>query len=63
MILVTITCYTEERVDLTVFSPVCLPGFGETFFNHDGLVYGEQTNVEKDLLAPSGALIAIPTYY
>ena len=49
MILVTITCYTEERVDLNVFSPACLPGIGETFVNHDGLVYGEQTNVGKDL--------------
>ena len=47
MILVTITCYTEERVDLSVFSPACLPGIGETFVNHDGLVYGEQ--VEKVL--------------
>ena len=49
MILVTITCYTEERVDLTVFIPACLPSIGETFVNHDGLVYGEQTNVEKVL--------------
>ena len=49
MILVIITCYAEDRVDLNVFSPVCLPGIGETFVNHDGLVYGEQTNVEKDL--------------
>ena len=49
MILVTITCYTEERVDLSVFIPACLPGIGETFVNQEGLVYGEQTNVEKVL--------------
>ena len=47
VILVIITCYTEERVDLSVFSPVCLPSIGETFVNQEGLVYGEQTNVEK----------------
>ena len=63
VILVIITCYTEERVDLSVFSPACLPSTGETFVNQEGLVFGEQTNVEKVLLAPSGALIAIPTYY
>ena len=49
VILVTITCYTEERVDLTVFIPACLPSFGETFVNQEGLVYGEQANVEKVL--------------
>ena len=49
VILVIITCYTEERVDLNVFSPACLPNFGETFVNQEGLVYGEQTNVEKVL--------------
>ena len=49
MILVIITCYAEERVDLSVFSPACLPGNGETFVNQNGLVYGEQDIVEKVL--------------
>ena len=33
---------TEERVDLSVFSPVCLPDVGEAFVDHDGHVYGKQ---------------------
>ena len=33
---------TEERVDLSVFSPVCLPDIGESFVDQNGHVYGEQ---------------------
>ena len=33
---------TEERVDLSVFSPVCLPGLGESFVEKNGHVYGKQ---------------------
>ena len=33
---------TEERVDLSVFSPVCLPGIGESFVDQNGTVYGKQ---------------------
>ena len=34
--------FAEERVDLSVFSPVCLPDFGESFLGQNGSVYGEQ---------------------
>ena len=33
---------TEERVDLSVFSPACLPDIGESFVDQIGTVYGEQ---------------------
>ena len=33
---------TEERVDLSVFSPACLPDVGESFVDQNGTVYGEQ---------------------
>ena len=33
---------TEERVDLSVFSPACLPDVGESFVDQNGHVYGEQ---------------------
>ena len=33
---------TEEIVDLSVFSPLCLPGLGESFVGQNGHVYGEQ---------------------
>ena len=34
--------FAEERVDLSVFSPVCLPNIGESFLGQIGIVYGEQ---------------------
>ena len=34
--------FSEERVDLSVFSPVCLPSNGADFIGQDGFVYGEQ---------------------
>ena len=37
--------FTEERVDLSVFSPVCLPGKGESFLGEDGFVFGEQQSI------------------
>ena len=33
--------FTEERVDLSVVSPACLPDIGESFLGQDGHVYGE----------------------
>ena len=33
---------TEEIVDLSVFRPLCLPDFGESFVGQSGSVYGEQ---------------------
>ena len=33
--------FAEERADLSVFSPVCLPDIGESFLGQDGHVYGE----------------------
>ena len=39
---------TEDRVDLSAFSPACLPGIGESFFNKKGHVYGEQHLCIKD---------------
>ena len=33
--------FAEERVDLSVFSPVCLPNIGESFLGQNGSVYGE----------------------
>ena len=33
--------FSDERVDLSIFSPVCIPDFGESFLNQDGHVYGE----------------------
>ena len=33
--------FTEERVDLSVVSPACLPDIGESSLGQDGHVYGE----------------------
>ena len=33
---------TEEIVDLSVFRPLCLPDFGESFVDQQGFVYGGQ---------------------
>ena len=33
--------FTEERVDLSVFRPACLPGAGEDLVGQEGHVYGE----------------------
>ena len=33
--------FTEDRVDLSVFSPVCLPDKGASFVDQKGHVYGE----------------------
>ena len=33
---------TEERVDLSVFSPACLPNIGGDFVGQEGHIYGEQ---------------------
>ena len=35
-------CNTDDRVDLSVFSPACLPGVGESFVDQNGHVYGNQ---------------------
>ena len=32
---------TEERADLSVFSPACLPDIGESFLGQNGHVYGK----------------------
>ena len=40
---------TEERVDLSVFSPACLPDAGENFVDQNGHVYGEQHQPMKKL--------------
>ena len=40
---------TEERVDLAVFSPACLPDLGESFVDQNGTVYGEQRQPMKTL--------------
>ena len=46
---------SEERVDLSVFSPVCLPGIDESFVDQNGTVYGKQRQpmqmLNPDLLA------------
>ena len=34
--------FPEDRVDLSVFSPVCLPSNSANFIGHDGFVFGEQ---------------------
>ena len=39
--------FAEERADLSVFSPVCLPGIGESFLGQNGIVYGEQDQTIK----------------
>ena len=41
---------TEEIVDLSVFSPLCLPGLGENFVGQNGHVYGEQLHENNVLL-------------
>ena len=33
--------YSEERVDLSVFRPACLPSSGASLVGQDGHVYGE----------------------
>ena len=33
---------TEERVDLSAFSPACLPGLRQSFNDQSGYVYGEK---------------------
>ena len=43
---------TDSRVDLSVFSPVCLPDVGEGFVNQDGHVYGEQFSDMAGLPCP-----------
>ena len=40
---------TEERVDLSVFIPACLPDLGESFVGQNGTVYGEQRQPVKTL--------------
>ena len=42
--------FAEERVDLSVFSPVCLPNIGESFLGQNGNVYGEQHQAMKVFL-------------
>ena len=34
--------YSEERVDLSVFSPACFPSSGASFVGQEGHVYGEK---------------------
>ena len=34
--------FSEERVDLSVFSPACLPSSGASFVGQEGHVYGEK---------------------
>ena len=34
--------FPEDRVDLSVFSPVCLPSNSANFIGQDGFVFGEQ---------------------
>ena len=34
--------FPEERVDLSVFGPACLPKLGESYVDHSGYVYGKQ---------------------
>ena len=34
--------FSEERVNLALFSPACLPENGESFVGQTGIVYGEQ---------------------
>ena len=41
---------TEERVDLAVFSPACLPGPGESFLDQNGTVFGERRHTVKTCL-------------
>ena len=43
---------TEERVDLSVFSPVCLPGLGESFVDQNGHVYGKQHQPMQTIINP-----------
>ena len=49
MINFTTNYVTEDRVDLSVFSPACLPGISESFIDQDGHVYGEQRQPMKTL--------------
>ena len=49
--------FTEDRVDLSVYSPACLPDVGESFVGQNGHVYGEQRQPMKtqfNLLSISG---------
>ena len=34
--------FTEDRVDISVFRPACLPDVGESSVDQEGHVYGEQ---------------------
>ena len=45
---------TEERVDLAVFSPACLPGPGESFLDQNGTVSGKRRHTGKTLLSYAG---------
>ena len=40
---------TEERVDLSVFSPACLPSNSSSLVGQEGHVYGEQRQPMKTL--------------
>ena len=44
-------------MDLSVFSPVCLPDVGEGFINHEGHVYGEQFS---DMVVIPGMIYSLP---
>ena len=48
--------FTEEQVDLSVFSPACLPNVGESYIDRNGHVYGEQcsTLLKFHLISISG---------
>ena len=49
--------FAEERADLSVFSPVCLPDIGESFLGQNGIVYGEQRQTIKVFLPFSKSLL------
>ena len=36
--------FTEDRVDLSVFSPACLPDVAESFNDQEGHVFGKHLN-------------------
>ena len=37
--------FTEDRVDLSVFSPACLPHVAESFNDQEGHVFGKQCSL------------------
>ena len=37
--------FTEDRVDLSVFSPACLPDVAESFNDQEGHVFGKQCSL------------------